>query len=581
MRVILYIIVLIVIVSIIMYILNCDCYQKQGSLETFRDVDESLSGKTEAVIYLQCIGNFMIFVDGQMVLINMKTNPGQVFKKKIYLFSSSDIKIAIQNTLNNTGGFIGGIVIGQNSYPFHLGKGGGGISCQGELEKTADVSSSHSKQFSEFSGGKYLGCYLLPDDILTVGRYGNYHKTMLDGSLENQGTIAKAHMISVENKDKFFGVMTDEKKQVWCISGNVPLGNLTSNVAENMCTSRCPDTQGEMCGGVRSMNGKNSYYAQTYQTNQAPTAVEVTDDKIKNMTSDSLPHGEQWIWINTGPSGHYSKNFWLFNIENPIESTDMVCIYPQYYEFVPTACGDPTTAERCSQTLRPGFKSDVNKCRKHYRPPTYYDTYVWKTTFMRAIHNLLDSHNTDIFTNGKEIKIVFTDIFQELFNLHIQILQHAGHDKTATVLNSMINDQTLQDRCDIVDPQNREQVPYNEPGLNLCSVPGSPECDMLRTRCIEDGNCFDDTQIYAPKCFKPAEKINDYIIDLKIIPHFNKSLTMVAKLSETKLMGNSPLMVRWKELMIEFVKFVRILEFMSSKTKCNCIAESEELCYPC
>lgn len=581
MRAILYIIVLIVIVSIIMYILNCECYKANVVHESFENVDGSLDGKTEATIFLQCIGNFMLFVDGKMVLINMETDPSKIFKKKIYLFSSSKIKIAIQNTLNNSGGFIGTIIIGQNPYPFHLGKGGGGVSCQGELEKNADISSSHSDKFSEFSGGNYLGCYRLPDDILTMGRYPTFIKTLITDSLKNQGTLAKAHQIAAEKKQKYYGVITDEKNQIWCISGNSPLGTLTSNLNENMCSSRCATTQGEMCGGYISKNGLTTYYAQTYQTNIPPNTVNINDEKIKNLTSEDMPHGDQWIWIDTGPSGHYSKNFWLFNIENPIESTNMVCIYPQYYEFVPTACNDPMTANSCASSLKPGFKSDVDKCRMHYKPPKYYDTYNWKTTFMRAIHNFFDNDNNDVFTNGKEIKIVFMDIFKELFSLNISILIQAGHSKMATILNNLAEDPHLQDRCDIIDPGNRDQVPYNEPGLNLCSVPGSPECDMLRTRCLEDGNCFDDTQLYAPKCFKPAEKIHENIIDYKLIPHFNKAVTTVSKISEKKHMENSPLIVRWKKLMVEFVKFVRILEFMTTKTKCKCLEESEEPCYPC
>jgi len=127
--------------------------------------------------------------------------------------------------------------------------------------------------------------------------------------------------------------------------------------------------------------------------------------------------------------------------------------------------------------------------------------------------------------------------------------------------------------------------PYIGNVLQSCMM-GSPECDMLCTQCTEQGYCFDDTQPSASKCFTPPKKEGGSNLDMWIIPHFKPSLTKVAHIAKRPNMKDSPLVIKWRELMKEFVRIVRILEFMEvPENGCQCLDEVDDgkntNCFPC
>ena len=140
---------------------------------------------------------------------------------------------------------------------------------------------------------------------------------------------------------------------------------------------------------------------------------------------------------------------------------------------------------------------------------------------------------------------------------------------------------SLSERCQQVQPHEREAVSYIDAGLNLCSAAGSPECDMLRTQCIDDGYCFDDLHPKAPKCFKPAMPDDSVSMDSMKLPNFNKSLTLASRIVEKPHLKHSPSVIQWKDKIDKFVRVVRLLEFMDDIDGCKCLAAEENDCRPC
>jgi hypothetical protein len=592
MRIILYIIVFMLTIIVIIGvrpILIAPHTPTENRIESFQSKEAhklEMMGATQAEIMIQCAGKFIIYVDDHPIVTNFTSQPEKMFSQDIYLFSSSTIDICICNPDQPVSGFIGAIMVGQFIYPFHIGKGPGAVSCLGEMAVDTQIQEFNKLKENQYSGGQYEGCFALPNDITETNYHqGSYTKqgvTYLIQQLskpDTNGTIALAHRTALQNKKDYYGIFTTTDNTNWVIFGNSSISSIARHQDHPKCVSSCSSNAREKCGGTLSSQGTDIIYAQCYSAKNPPTLKTIKNKKLTSQLDSHMPSGPEWLWIKEGPPHHQSQNWWRFSIFNPMSTSNHVCIYPQYSEFLPTACRDPLTAQSCKNSLHPGYVADDDSCISHYKPPKHFDTVAWRSKFDRAFHNF-NHTKQDVFDQQDSIKIAFQDYFERLFQLNISILREDNQHLVADVLSHSSKEDSLENRCQRVQPQDREAVSYIEPGLKMCSAAGSPECDMLRTQCLDDGYCFDDLHPTAPKCYQPAPNLDTDIIDNDLVPNFNKSLTLASRAAKKPHLIHSPTVILWKEYIKEFVRLVRILEFMDDDKGCPCLS-SEDSCHPC
>jgi hypothetical protein len=518
-------------------------------------LDQTLKPPTSNVEYkFQFISNWQILHNN--TIINSGGDTGQNIVKgqlpQMKYYDKLKIRIIAGQ---NKGAFIGVITSDDQIYPTN----------NKNLKISGQEVDGDGQGLGNFSGGKFLGCY--KDQIANSpginGRALQYNKP-------NAKTISDCHKEAVNSKQIYYGLQNGN--QCWIGSNFAKYGSLPAE----KCGERCSSDGGQhsYCGGPLA----NAVYS----TVQPPLIQSFSDLAIGRMRSKEIPTSSEWIvpLQNTLPNS-WPDGVWEFVWENIHPPKIPFCNYPQYVQFQPSACSDPTNAYTCSKTVLPNYQVDTNKCKDLYKPSPNLDSDSIFGTLNRAYRKATTYDNGASRASLEE----YLQIMDQTYEAACKVLSEFSDKSFSEELckkRERREQQNLNKMCRVIPLLQRIGPTNITNNLQQCKL-GSLECHQLKEECESRSYCFNDYSNEGPRCYLPP-KVNKYI-DLNS-PSFYLALEKASSIVSIPNFSRRSSSVNFNNKKDKLINLARIVEFNTADNQqCGCqedIYNPNSLkCYPC
>jgi cell fate (sporulation/competence/biofilm development) regulator YlbF (YheA/YmcA/DUF963 family) len=189
------------------------------------------------------------------------------------------------------------------------------------------------------SGSKYMGCYndRASRDLPKGYGYGF--------SIEQCAKVTAGDNLS-------YYALQDGS---YCSGGN-SFGKY--GISDN-CNKRCTSNSSEYCGG----GWANKVYSKTDE----PETIELGNrNNSVWSTNTDIGFGDKakWLWVKNGPrTDDYAIGWWECYFQIPIVEKLSFCANPDYKEFNPAACYNPSSRVLCEQSVNKNYHSDPLLCK--------------------------------------------------------------------------------------------------------------------------------------------------------------------------------------------------------------------------
>ena len=518
-------------------------------------LDQKFKPPTSNVVYkFQFMSNWQILHND--TIINSGGDTGQNIVKgqlpQMKYYDKLKIRIIVGQ---NKGAFIGVINSDDQIYPTNnknfklLGQEVGG----------------DGQGLGNFSGGKFLGCYKDQSAVSSgqTGRALAYNKP-------NAKTISDCHKEAVNSKQIYYGFQNGN--QCWVGSDFAKYGPLSAD----KCGERCSSDGGQhsYCGGPLANV--------VYSTVQPPVIQSFSDLAIGRIRSKEIPTSSEWIipLQNTLPNS-WPDGVWEFVWENIHPPKIPFCNYPQYVQFQPSACSDPTNAYTCSKTVLPNYQVDTNKCKDLYEPSSNLDSDSVFSILNRA-YRKASTYNKGASGGSLE---EYLQTMQQTYDVACKVLSEFS-DKSFS--EGLCEKRERRERLDFNKmcrdiPLSQRMGPVNITKKIQQCKPGSLECQQLKEECDARNYCFNDITKEGPRCYLPP-KINKYV-GLNS-PDFYSALEKASSIVTIPKYSRRSSSANFNNKKKQLINLARVVEFNTADNQqCGCQEDiydpSSLKCYPC
>jgi hypothetical protein len=194
-------------------------------------------------------------------------------------------------------------------------------------------------QNGTISGSKYMGCY------------NDRTRRDLSNSYGYGFSIEECAKITARDNFAYYGLQDGGL----CFGGN-SYGNYGNS---DNCNTRCSNNGSEYCGG----NMANKVYSK----NSEPETIDLGSRNNSSWgasTDSGFGNIAKWLWVKNGDrSDDYANGWWECYFQLPIVKKVPFCSNPEYKEFNPSACTNPSSRDLCEQSVRRNYHSDPTTCK--------------------------------------------------------------------------------------------------------------------------------------------------------------------------------------------------------------------------
>ena len=368
-------------------------------------------------------------------------------------------------------------------------------------------------------------------------------------------SISDCHKAAVAGRQIYYGLQNGGECRIG--SNYAKYGSLPAQ----SCGQRC-----DVDGSEHSYCG-SPYANVVYSTVQPPSIQSFSDLQIGRIRSKSLPSSSEWIigQQNTLPNS-WPDGVWEFVWVNIHPPKIPFCNYPEYVQFQPSACKDPTNSFTCWKTVLPNYQVDTTKCKDLYEASPNLDSDANFQILNRAYRK---ATKYDKGPSGGPLE-EYLQTMEATYTAACKVLAELSDksfDEGLCQKRTRVERSDLRRACQQMPEGERLSANDVNSNWQQCQ-PGTLECLELKDQCEARNHCFSEKMKYGPRCYLPP-KMNKY--EGLNSPDFYSAIQKASSITTIPKFQRRASSANFLAKKIQLINLARTVEFNTGDNQqCGC-----------